>query len=164
MSDLSIAVLIGRLTRDAELKYTNSGQAICHMSLATNTKRNKGGQWVDEPSFWEVDLWGKQGEALNQYLTKGKQVAVDGTMRQDRWDQDGQQRMKVVINANSVQLLGGRSAEDSPDRTQTTQADYNTGRTPERQPQPRKPAAPATQRAPAQQVYDENDFSDDIPF
>jgi len=114
MADLSIAVLVGRLTRDAELKYTSSGQAICHFSVATSTRRKKGDQWADEASFWDVDLWGKQGESLNQYLTKGKLVAVEGTMRQDRWEKDGQTRIKVIVSANSVQLLGtGHDSHES---------------------------------------------------
>lgn len=111
MADLSIAVLVGRLTRDAELKYTNSGQPVCHFAVATSTRRKKGDQWMDEASFWDVDLWGKQAESLNQYLTKGKLVAVEGTMRQDRWEQDGQARMKVLVSANTVQLLGGGSGQ-----------------------------------------------------
>jgi len=107
MGDLAVAVIVGRLTRDAELKYTNSGQAICSFSIATNSRVKKGDQWVDEPSYWDVDLWGKKGESVNQYLTKGKLVAVEGDMRQDKWEKDGQQRMKVRVNANDVQLLGG---------------------------------------------------------
>lgn len=110
MADLSIAVLVGRLTRDAELKYTNGGTALCKFSIATGTRKKKDGAWVDEASFWDIELWGKQGESLNQYLTKGKQVAVEGTMRQDRWEQDGQTRSKVIISANSVQLLGGKDS------------------------------------------------------
>ena len=78
MGDLSVAVLVGRLTRDAELKYTNSGQAVCHFAVATSSRVKKGDQWVDESSFWDVDLWGKRAESVNQYLTKGKLVAVQG--------------------------------------------------------------------------------------
>lgn len=111
MADMSIAVLVGRLTRDAELKYTNSGQPIANFSVATGSKRKKGDQWVEETSFWNVELWGKQAESLNQYLIKGKLVAVEGTMRQDKWQQDGQDRMKVMVSANSVQLLGGGQAQ-----------------------------------------------------
>ena len=107
MSDLAVAVIVGRLTRDAELKYTTSGQAVCHFSVATSSRRKKGDQWVEESSFWDVDLWGKQGESINQYLTKGKLVAVEGAMRQDKWEQDGQTRSKTQITANTVQLLGG---------------------------------------------------------
>lgn len=107
MGDLSVAVIVGRLTRDAELKYTSSGQAICKFSVATNSRVKKGDQWVDESSYWNVDLWGKKAESVNQYLTKGKLVAVEGDMRQDKWEKDGQQQMKVLITANDVQLLGG---------------------------------------------------------
>lgn len=106
MSDLAVAVVVGRLTRDAELKYTSSGQAVCHFSVATSSKRKKGDQWVEEASFWDVDFWGKGGEGINQYLIKGKQVAVEGSMRQDSWEQDGQTRKKTLITANTVQLLG----------------------------------------------------------
>lgn len=102
------AVLVGRLTRDAELKYTNAGQAVCHFTIATDSRRKKGDQWVEEPSFWDVDLWGKQGESVNQYLTKGKLVAVDGPMRQDKWEQDGQTRVKTLVTAGSVTLLGSQ--------------------------------------------------------
>ena len=107
MGDLAVATVVGRLTRDAELKYTNSGQAICSFSVATNSRVKKGDQWVDEPNYWDIDLWGKKAESVNQYLTKGKLVAVSGDMRQDKWEKDGQQRMKVRINANDVQLIGG---------------------------------------------------------
>jgi len=144
MADLSIAVIVGRLTRDAELKYTNSGQAICHFSVATSTKKKKGDQWVDEASFWDVDLWGKQGESLNQYLVKGKLVAVEGSMRQDRWEQDGQAKMKVIISANSVQMLGARG-------------DGSQGQAPQGQ-------AAGSRSGPAAQAPGSDDFSDDIPF
>jgi single-strand DNA-binding protein len=110
MSDLAVAVIVGRLTRDAELKYTNSGQAVCHFSVATSSRRKKSDQWVEESSFWDVDFWGKGGESINQYLTKGKLVAVEGSMRQDRWEQDGQTRSKTLITANTVQLLGSPGA------------------------------------------------------
>lgn len=156
MADLSIAVLVGRLTRDAELKYTNSGQAVCHFSIATGSRRKKGDQWVDESSFWDVDLWGKQGESINQYLVKGKLVAVEGTMRQDRWEQDGQTRMKVIISANTVQLLGSNSG-GSPSGSQpgSKEAPYGGQRD---YPSRDRPQGPAPQ-APSP-----DDFSDDIPF
>ena len=107
MADLSIAVLVGRLTRDSELRYTSGGSPICSFSVATSSRKKKGDQWIDEASFWDIELWGKQGESLQQYLVKGKQVAIEGSMRQDRWEKDGQPRMKVVISAQTVQLLGG---------------------------------------------------------
>ena len=106
MADINHVVLIGRLTRDAELKYTAAGQAVCKFSIAVNRRRKTGDQWVDEPNFFDIVLWGRQGETLNQYLVKGKQVGVDGELRQDRWEQDGQNRSRVEIVANNLQLLG----------------------------------------------------------
>ena len=107
MADLNHVVLIGRLTRDAELKSTASGQAVCKFSIAVNRRKKNGDQWEDEPNFFDIVVWGRQGESLHQYLVKGKMVGVDGELRQDRWQQEGQNRSKVEIIANYVQLLGG---------------------------------------------------------
>jgi single-strand DNA-binding protein len=107
MADINRVVLAGRLTRDAELKYTAGGQAVCKFSVAVNRRRKNGDQWEDEANYFDVVLWGRQGEALNQYLLKGKAVGVDGQLRQDRWQQDGQNRSKVEIVADNIQLLGG---------------------------------------------------------
>lgn len=169
MSDLAVAVLVGRLTRDAELKYTNSGQAVCHFSVATGSRRKKGDQWIEESSFWDVDLWGKQGESINQYLTKGKLVAVEGTMRQDKWEQDGQTRSKTVISASTVQLLGssggqgsGGSGGSSYERPQQS-GGYQQGAGRPQAAAPRGGSAPAdgTASGPA---TGGDEFTDDIPF
>ena len=109
MADINLVVLIGHLTRNAELKYTSGGQAVCKFSIAVNRRRKNGDQWEDEPNYFDVVLWGRQGESLNQYLVKGKLVGVEGELRQDRWQQDGQNRSKVEIVANNIQLLGGPS-------------------------------------------------------
>ena len=106
-NDINLVTLVGRLTREAELKYTNSGLAVCKFSLAVNRRKRSGEQWTDEVSYFDVVLWGKQGEAIQQYLGKGKQIAVSGELRQNRWEQDGQNRSKVEIVASNVQLLGG---------------------------------------------------------
>jgi len=107
MADINHVVLVGRLTRDAELKYTAGGQAVCKFSVAVNRRKKNGDQWEDEANYFDVVLWGRQGESLNQYLVKGKSVGVEGELRQDRWQQDGQNRSKVEIVANNIQLLGG---------------------------------------------------------
>ena len=107
MVDINHVVLIGRLTRDAELKSIASGQAVTKFSIAVNRRRKNGDQWEDEPNFFDVIVWGRQGESLHQYLVKGKMVCVDGELRQDRWQQDGQNRSKVEVVANYIQLLGG---------------------------------------------------------
>jgi single-strand DNA-binding protein len=147
MVDLNHVVLIGRLTRDAELKYTANGQAVCKFSIAVNRRRKNGDQWEDEANFFDIVVWGRQGESLNQYLVKGKMVGVDGELRQDRWQQDGQNRSKVEIVANYLQLLGGGSGGGA------ASGGGSAGPAPERQ---NPPAAGG--RA------DDDGFADDIPF
>ena len=107
MADINRVILVGRLTRDAELKYTNSGLQICNFSLAINRRRKNGDQWIDEANFFDCVLMGRSAEAIHRYLVKGKQIGVDGELRQDRWEQDGQRRSKVIVHCNNVQLLGG---------------------------------------------------------
>jgi single-strand DNA-binding protein len=107
LADINHVVLVGRLTRNAELKYTNSGAAVSKFSIAINQRRKKEDQWVDESHFFDIVLWGKTAESLNQYLVKGKQVGIEGQLRQNRWEQEGQARSKVEIFATSVMLLGG---------------------------------------------------------
>jgi single-strand DNA-binding protein len=121
MADINHVVLVGRLTRNAELKYTNNGSAVSKFSLAINQRRKKDDQWVDESHFFDIVLWGKTAESLNQYLVKGKQIGIEGQLRQNRWEQDGQARSKVEIFATNVMLLGsgsgggGRQAGPAPE-------------------------------------------------
>lgn len=112
-ADINSVTIVGRLTRDAELKYTNSGSAVTTMGLAVNRSRKDGDQWVEEANFFDVSLWGRRGESLNQYLQKGTRIAVTGELRQERWEQDGQKRSRVVIHASNIQLLGGNSDNQS---------------------------------------------------
>ena len=125
MADVNHVILIGRLTRDAALTYTAGGYAVCSFSIAVNRRRKNGEQWVEEASFFDVSLFGKSAEGLAQYLTKGKQVAIEGELRQDRWQQDGQPRSKVTIAANNVQLLGGNDAKGQQRQDAGYQADYS---------------------------------------
>lgn len=108
MRDINVVVLVGRLTRDSELKYTKSGMPVSRFSLAVNRSKKQGEEWVDEVSFFDIDFWGKGAEAVNRYLIKGQQVGVEGELRQDRWEQDGQQRSKIIINAANVRLCGSK--------------------------------------------------------
>ncbi|QTQ11788.1 single-stranded DNA-binding protein [Treponema parvum] len=114
MTDLNHVTIIGRLTRDVgtderSFGYLPSGQARANVSLAVNRSRKNGDQWVDEVSYFDVTIWGKQAESLKPYLTKGKQIAVEGYLRQDRWEKDGQKNSRVTITATNVQLLGGKT-------------------------------------------------------
>jgi single-strand DNA-binding protein len=91
------------LTRDSELKFTNGGQAIAHFSVATSDKVKD----VETSSFWDCDLWGKQGEALSQYLTKGKEVTILGTVKQESWEKDGIKKSKVKVTVDHLSLGSG---------------------------------------------------------
>jgi len=114
--DLNSVTIAGRLTRDAELKSAGSGTMLSRFTLAVNRSVKKDGEWTDEAGFFDVNLWGRLAESLNQYLVKGKQVAVTGELRRERWQQDGQNRSRVLIVADRVQLLGGESGgrQDGP--------------------------------------------------
>src|SRR5574344_2473620 len=114
MTDINHVVLIGRLTRDLgsdekSFAYLPSGQARANVSIAVNRSRKQGDQWVDEVNYFDVTIWGKTAENLKPYLLKGKQIAVEGYLKQDRWEKDGQKFSKVSVVANNVQLLGGKS-------------------------------------------------------
>lgn len=116
--DLNNVSIVGRLVRDAELQYTNTGFAIAVFSIASNYRRKIGEDWIDQVNYFDVKLLGKKAEGLSQYLLKGKQVAVTGCNRQERWEQEGANRQKVLILAHDVQLLGtkgdGASASQAP--------------------------------------------------
>ena len=113
-NDLNHVVLIGRITRDLgaderSFGYVGNGQARANVSIAVNRSHKSGEQYVEEANFFDVTIWGKTAENLKPYLTKGKQICVDGYLKQDRWEKDGQKFSKVSIVANNVQLLGGKS-------------------------------------------------------
>ena len=128
MADINTTTLIGRLTRDEELKYTPSGAAVGNISIAINRKVKKGQEWVDESNFFDVVFFGKQAENLKQYLTKGKQVGVTGFLKQERWtNQNGQNRSAVKIYANDIQLLGGKDGNGNNNAGSNNAPSYDEG-------------------------------------
>ena len=111
MDDINCVVIAGRLTRESELKYFNSGSSVLNFSMASNRSVKRGDNWESEASFFDVELFGKMGESLQKYLTKGKQVIVSGSLKQQRWEQEGHSRSKILITANKIQLVGGEKHE-----------------------------------------------------
>jgi single-strand DNA-binding protein len=109
-ANINRVVLLGNLTRDPELRHTPSGTAVCGLRIAVNTRRkDESGQWTDKPNYFDVTVWGQQGENCAQYLAKGRPVAIDGRLEWREWEaQDGAKRQAVEIVADSVQFLGGR--------------------------------------------------------
>lgn len=114
MTDINTWTGTGHLTRDAELKTTNGGMAVCSFSIASNYKKKNGDKWDEAASFFDCTLFGKYGETMAQYLTKGKPVAVTGELRQERWEKDGQSRSRVVVIVSELKLFGsGQGAPGS---------------------------------------------------
>ena len=112
-TNINRVVLTGNLTRDPELRTTPSGTSVCGLRIACNTRRkDASGQWVDKPNYFDVTVWGAQGENCAQYLSKGRPVAVDGRLEWREWeDQQGNKRQAVDIIADSVQFLGSPSGD-----------------------------------------------------
>ena len=111
-TNINRVVLTGNLTRDPELRSLPSGMSVCSLRVAVNTRRkDQQGNWVDKPNYFDVTVWGAQGENCAQYLAKGRPVAVDGRLNWREWeDKEGGKRQTVDIIADSVQFLGSRDA------------------------------------------------------
>jgi single-strand DNA-binding protein len=115
-TNINRVILTGNLTRDPELRSTSGGTSVCSLRIAVNSRRkeSESGQWVDKPNYFDVTVWGAQGENCAQYLSKGRPVAVDGRLNWREWEgQDGSKRQAVDIIADSVQFLGSRDAGQS---------------------------------------------------
>jgi single-strand DNA-binding protein len=116
--NINRVVLTGNLTADPELRSTPSGTPVCSLRVACNTRRkDSSGEWVDKPNYFNVTVWGGQGENVARHLSKGRPVAIDGRLEWREWEQDGSNRQAVDIIADSVQFLGsgsgnGASAEN----------------------------------------------------
>ena len=139
MTDLNHVIEIGRLTRDIserDFAYTTGGTARLNLSIAVNRSEKRNGARKDKVSYFDVTVWGKTAENIKPYLHKGKQIAVDGYLDQQRWEKDGVKYSKVVIIADSVQLLGGN---ESAPQAQQPAGDY-------------------------QSAGSDDDFPEDIPF
>lgn len=107
-NDLNSVVLVGNLTRDAEVTFMQSGMAVAAMSIASNRSRKSGEEWINEVSYYDISLYGKTAENLQQYLKKGQKIAVQGHLKQDRWEKEGQKYSKIRIICDAIQLVGGR--------------------------------------------------------
>jgi len=109
MAGVNKAIILGHLGRDPELRYMQSGQPVCRLNIATSRRYlNKNNEAVDETEWHRVTVWGKQAEHCNNYLTKGRQVYVEGRLKTSSYDKDGQKHYSTEIVADTVQFIGGR--------------------------------------------------------
>jgi single-strand DNA-binding protein len=168
MADLNKVMLIGRLTRDPQLKYLPSQMAVCEFGVAVGRKfKTSSGEQREETAFIDCALWGKGGEIFNQYMAKGKQVYLEGRLKLDTWEdkQGGGKRSKLSVVVEEFQFLDNRGSGQS----NAPGGEQENAHPPASRPAPRAqaPQSPAPQSAP-QPPYDENQaqqFSDDdIPF
>jgi single-strand DNA-binding protein len=117
MANINRVTITGNLTRDPELRSTGGGMPVCKLGVAVNHRRkdNQSGQWIEEPNYFDVTVFGSQGENCATYLSKGRPVAIDGRLAWSSWEaQDGSKRSKVEIIANVVQFLGSRDGGGNP--------------------------------------------------
>ena len=110
MASFNRVILLGNLTRDIELKYTANQTAVTDIGLAVNDRRKTAnGEWVEETTFVDVTLWGRTAEIASQYLSKGAPVFIEGRLKLDTWESEGQKRSKLRVVGERMQLIGGRS-------------------------------------------------------
>jgi single-strand DNA-binding protein len=115
MADFNRVILMGRLTRDVELKYTPSGTAVTEIGLATSDRRkNQAGEWVEETVFVDVTLWGRTAEVASEYLSKGSTILIEGRLKYDTWESEGQKRSKLRVVGERMQMVGSRPGSAGP--------------------------------------------------
>lgn len=156
MASYNRVVLVGNLTRDVELRFTPQGTAVTDISLAVNERVKRNDQWVEEVNFFDVTLWGRTAEVAGEYLGKGSSLLIEGRLKLDRWEQEGQKRSKIKIVGEKMQMLGGKSGggpSGSPNNnhsaqnsqpnqshnnsnTQSTQSTQSSGQSPAQGPPP----------------------------
>jgi len=160
MASYNRVILLGNLTRDPELRYIPSGTPVSDIGLAVNDRRkNANGEWVDEPTFVDVTLWGRTAEVASEYLSKGSPVLIEGRLKLDTWEtNDGQKRSKLRVVCDRMQMLGSRGGGPPPEggakAPARRSADYDQAPPPESfdAPPPERQAPPPEPPA------------DDIPF
>lgn len=108
MASFNRVILVGNLTRDVELRYTPGGTAVTEIGLAVNDRVKRNDQWVEEATFVDITLWGRTAEVASEYLGKGSQILVEGRLKLDTWEQEGNKRSKLRVVGERMQMLGSR--------------------------------------------------------
>lgn len=158
MASYNRVILMGNLTRDPEFKQLTSGQSVCRLGLATNRtfKNRQTGATAQEVCFIDVDVWGAQGENCQKYLQKGRGVLVEGRLKLDTWDQDGQKRSRHSIVADRVTFMQGNQEESGSYQDNSQSAEDALA----------APAAPksAASTGEVDMSTQQKPFEDDLPF
>lgn len=165
MANLNKVYLMGRLTRDPELRYTPKGTAVADLGMAINRFRGggDGGERTEETTFVDVTLWGRQAETANQYLAKGREVFIEGRLQLDSWEDksSGQKRSKLKVVGEAMQFIGGPGGGGQSNGGGGGQGSYQSGGNS----QSASPASSQQGSAPPQSSGDGfEEEEDDIPF
>jgi single-strand DNA-binding protein len=152
MADFNRVILMGRLTRDPELRYIPSGTAVAEFGLAVNDRRknNQTGEWVEDTQFIDITLWARQAEIASEYLSKGSSVFIEGRLKYDTWEKEGQKHSKLRVVGEKMQFIGGRG--DGGGSRSGGESEFAESA-------PGTPAASSAQQVPAGQAP-----KDDLPF
>jgi single-strand DNA-binding protein len=138
MSSFNKVILVGNVTREIELRYTSSQMAVTELGLAVNDRRKgTNGEWIEDTTFVDCTLWGRTAEVANEYVKKGSSVLVEGRLKLDTWEKDGQKRSKLSVVAERMQMLGGKGGakeEAPPAKSQSMKQDVNRKALAERDP------------------------------
>lgn len=139
MADLNRVFLMGNLTHDPEVRYAPSGDAVGDLRMAINRRyKGRDGQEQEETCFVSVVVWGRQAETCGQYLKKGSQVLVEGGLKYDQWEKDGQKHSRLLVRANRVQFMGGRP-QGQDGAGEPAPASYRAAAAPAPEPAPEPP-------------------------
>lgn len=171
MASFNRVILLGNITRDVEVKYLQSGMAVTEITVAVNDRRkDQSGQWIEETTFVDVTLWARNAEVVGEYLGKGSPVLIEGRLKLDQWEKDGQKRSKLRVVGEKVQLLptgqgkggsrgggGSGSRGGSDDGPQFDESEYGGGYG------GGEPASAPASRGPSRQAAPPP-AGDDIPF
>ncbi|MDR1382398.1 MAG: single-stranded DNA-binding protein [Planctomycetaceae bacterium] len=155
MASFNRVILLGNLTRDPELRYTPTGLAVTDIGLAVNDRRKgQNGEWIDEVTFVDITLWGRTAEVVSEYCSKGKPLLVEGRLKLDSWETDGQKKSKLKVIGEKVQLLGSRDGGGMGSGDGSGPAYRQTSA-------PQKPQQPTSA---GYDSYDQAPIDDDVPF
>jgi len=109
MASYNRVILVGNVCFDIELRYTQGGTPVTDVRLAVNDRRkSQTGEWVEETTFVDVTLWGRQAEVAGEYLSKGSPVLIEGRLKLDTWEKEGHKQQKLKVVGERMQMLGGR--------------------------------------------------------
>ncbi len=154
MASVNKVMLLGRLTADPEMRYTPKGTAVCDLRMAMNRQYTDpaSGEKKEEATFVDVTAWGRQAEISAQYLKKGREVFVEGRLKMDQWEQDGQKRSKLTVTAEQVTFVGGSGGggggggSEGSEGGGARRGGFQRGGPPARGPQ--RPSSPPPQQEP----------------